>query len=331
MIVLLKMEHNFDLMNHAGRALTYMMEALPRSSAVIVEAIPTFLEKLQVIQCMDVAEQSLTALEMLSKKHNKNILHAKGVPACLMYLDFFSISAQQKALTVTSNCCQGLLSEEFPLVSDALPVLSSRLNHDDKKTMDTACLALSRLADSYKHDTKKLTLIARDDVLTNLQQLLVTQQVSPNTFTTCLHILVLFASNVPTIAQTLLANNMAKTLHQLLVSTLPRETAGSSKDHDNSLDIIPRSPQELYEITCLVGELLPALPGDGVFAVDALLVSPGVVVRDPLVWQWQDDRGAWHTYGYNDCRQIEAAFLAGEGEVSLASGGRSFSVNLTSR
>ena len=62
LIVLLKMEHNFDLMNHASRALTYMMEALPRSSSVIVEAIPVFLEKLQAIQCMDVAEQSLTGL-----------------------------------------------------------------------------------------------------------------------------------------------------------------------------------------------------------------------------------------------------------------------------
>ena len=57
-----------------------MMEALPRSTAVIVDDIPTFLEKLQVIQCMDVAEQSLTALEMLSKKYNKAILHVKGVP-----------------------------------------------------------------------------------------------------------------------------------------------------------------------------------------------------------------------------------------------------------
>jgi E3 ubiquitin-protein ligase TRIP12 len=133
--------------------------------------------------------------------------------------------------------------EEFPLVSDALPVLSSRLNHDDKKTQDTACTALSRLADSYKHDAKRLALVARSDVLTNLQQLLVTQQVSPHTFTTCLHILVLVASSVPTIAQTLLANDMAKTLHQLLVSTLPREAAGSSKDHDSSFDIIPRSPQ----------------------------------------------------------------------------------------
>ena len=45
LITLLQMEHNFDMMNHACRALTYMMEALPRSSAVVVEAVPVFLEK----------------------------------------------------------------------------------------------------------------------------------------------------------------------------------------------------------------------------------------------------------------------------------------------
>jgi E3 ubiquitin-protein ligase TRIP12 len=109
-----------------SRALTYMMEALPRSTSVIVDAIPTFLEKLQSIQCMDVAEQSLTALEMLSKKHSKSILHAKGVMACLMYIDFFSITAQRNALSVTANCCQGLLPEEFVHVQDSLSILSSR-------------------------------------------------------------------------------------------------------------------------------------------------------------------------------------------------------------
>ena len=143
-----------------SRALTYMMEALPRSSTVIVDAIPTFLEKLQVIQCMDVAEQSLTALEMLSKKHNKSILHAKGVMACLTYIDFFSIAAQRNALAVTSNCCQNLLPEEFIHVSDALGILSSRLVHDDKKSSEMACLALSRLAESYKNDRNRLRDIA---------------------------------------------------------------------------------------------------------------------------------------------------------------------------
>ena len=103
-----------------------MMEALPRSTSVIVDAIPTFLEKLQSIQCMDVAEQSLAALEMLSKKHHKAILHAHGVKACLMYLDFFSITAQRNALTIASNCCQALTPEEFVYVQDALAILSTR-------------------------------------------------------------------------------------------------------------------------------------------------------------------------------------------------------------
>jgi hypothetical protein len=38
-------------MNNACRALAYMLEALPRSSATVVDAIPAFLEKLQVHGC----------------------------------------------------------------------------------------------------------------------------------------------------------------------------------------------------------------------------------------------------------------------------------------
>ena len=45
LITLLQMDHNFDMMHHACRALTYMMEALPRSSTVVVDAVPVFLEK----------------------------------------------------------------------------------------------------------------------------------------------------------------------------------------------------------------------------------------------------------------------------------------------
>lgn len=66
-------------MNHACRALTYMMEALPRSSAAVLDAVPAMLDKLQAIQCMDVAEQSLSALEMLSRRHGRSILQSVSV------------------------------------------------------------------------------------------------------------------------------------------------------------------------------------------------------------------------------------------------------------
>ena len=63
---------------------------------------------------------------------------------------------------------QELLIEEFPLVQEAISTLASRLTHDDRKSVETACLALSRLADSYKHDMAKLEEIAKPEVLTNL-------------------------------------------------------------------------------------------------------------------------------------------------------------------
>ena len=266
-----------------------MMEALPRSTSVIVDAIPTFLEKLQSIQCIDVAEQSLSALETLSKKHNKAILHAKGVGACLMYLDFFSLQAQRNALAIVANCCTSLLPEEFVHVQDALKILSTCLVSDDKKSSESACLALSRLAESYRNDKNRLKDLAQPDVLANLQQILVTNppSVSGNTFVTVLHVLVVMSSHGSEVGPMLLGENIGATLRQLLVGpvkalrkedqTAPSGSSflNSSSNSSQELELVQRNPQELYEITSLIAEMMPPLPADGIFAVDALLVKPG--------------------------------------------------------
>lgn len=174
LINLLSMEHNFEIMHHACRALTYMMEALPRSSVVVLDAVPVFLEKLQVIQCMDVAEQSLSALEMLSRRHNKSILQARGVSACLTYLDFFSIDAQRSALTITANCFQNITTDDFQYVQDSLPILSSHLSIEDRKCIESICLAFSRLVDCYQQDCAIISEIASSELLTNIQNVLMT-------------------------------------------------------------------------------------------------------------------------------------------------------------
>ena len=86
------------------------------------------LEKLHAIKCMDMAEeQSLTVLEMLSKKHNQAILHAKGVPfpSCLMYLYFFSTSPSQlrtrlgptQLTAARASCLRSTLSRGMPCPS----------------------------------------------------------------------------------------------------------------------------------------------------------------------------------------------------------------------
>lgn len=54
-------------MNHACRALTYMMEALPRSSAVVVDAIPVFLEKVvQLLHSLFISAQEESSFGFLN-------------------------------------------------------------------------------------------------------------------------------------------------------------------------------------------------------------------------------------------------------------------------
>ncbi|XP_068056918.1 E3 ubiquitin-protein ligase TRIP12 isoform X1 [Anomalospiza imberbis] len=325
LITLLQMEHNFDIMNHACRALTYMMEALPRSSAVVVDAIPVFLEKLQVIQCIDVAEQALTALEMLSRRHSKAILQAGGLADCLLYLEFFSINAQRNALAIAANCCQSITPDEFHFVADSLPLLTQRLTHQDKKSVESTCLCFARLVDNFQHEENLLQQVASRDLLTNIQQLLVVTPpiLSSGMFIMVVRMFSLMCSNCPTLAVQLMKQNIAETLHFLLCGA----SNGSCQEQ---IDLVPRSPQELYELTSLICELMPCLPKEGIFAVDTMLKKGNAQNTDGAIWQWRDDRGLWHPYNRIDSRIIEAAHQVGEDEISLSTLGRVYTIDFNS-
>ncbi|XP_069578891.1 E3 ubiquitin-protein ligase TRIP12 isoform X2 [Brachyistius frenatus] len=321
LITLLQMEHNFDIMNHASRALTYMMEALPRSSAVVVDAIPVFLEKLQVIQFIDVAEQALTALEMLSRRHSKAILQAGGLADCLLYLEFFSINAQRNALAIAANCCQSITPDEFHFVADSLPLLTQRLTHQDKKSVESTCLCFARLVDNFQHEEE----VASRDLLTNIQQLLV---VTPPVLSSGMFIMVvrmfsLMCSNCPCLAVQLMKQNIAETLRFLLCGA----SNGSCQEQ---IELVPRSPQELYELTSLICELMPCLPREGIFAVDVMLKKGSAQTTEGAIWQWRDDRGLWHPYNRIDSRIIETAHQNGEDEISLSTLGRVYTIDFNS-
>ena len=83
-------------------------------------------------------------------------------------------------------------------MADALGILSSRLVADDRKSAESACLALSRLAESCRHDAARLRqLAATADVLSNLQRILLTSPpaVGSNTFVAVLHVLVVMSAH----------------------------------------------------------------------------------------------------------------------------------------
>ena len=149
--------------------------------------------------------------------------------------------------------------------------------HEDKKSAETACLALSRLAESYKNDKAKLKDIAKAGVLANLQKILLTGggTVSSQTFVTVMHILVVMSSHGSEVGPLLLKENIGGTIRGLLVqenklneaSTSSAAAAAASVIPIGEMELITRNPQELHEITSLIAELMPPLPAGTIFKI----------------------------------------------------------------
>ena len=348
-------EANAEIALTACRALTYLMEALPRAALQVAEATPIFLSKLRSITSIDIAEQSLTALEMISKRNAKQILVSDGIGACLEYIDFFSITSQHKALNIVANCCSHIsTANDFKSIHDHLENLSNRLRSDDKKTIEHVCSIFARLVDNFHRDATILISIASDELLKSMQTLISVQPslINSQTFVSIIHMLYIFSAYEPTLAMKLLKMNITETLVYLLTGSvegklpakksityksaaLPTNEAlntVTSIQQSNNIELIPRTPQELHEIVSLIGEMMPRLPiDDPLFQVDQLFRTGRGY--DPssngyVLWHWQDDQGQLQPYSTQDSRAIEQAWQQREEEIQLIICGRNYILDL---
>ncbi|CAF89987.1 unnamed protein product, partial [Tetraodon nigroviridis] len=117
----------------------------------------------------------------------------------------------------------------------------------DKKSVESTCLCFARLVDNFQHEENLLQEVASQDLLTNIQQLLV---VTPPVLSSGMFIMVvrmfsLMCSNCPCLAVQLMKQNIAETLRFLLCGA----SNGSCQEQ---IELVPRSPQELYELTSLI-------------------------------------------------------------------------------
>ncbi|KAF7490102.1 E3 ubiquitin-protein ligase TRIP12 [Sarcoptes scabiei] len=273
----------------------------------------SFFGKASGDSCMDVAEQSLKALEMLSRRHNKAILHARGVSACLTYLDFFSIDAQRSALTITANCFQNLTLDDFQYVQDSLSILGSHLTIEDKKCIESICLAFYRLVECYQYDNVIISDISSIELLGNIQNILMTIPpiLSAGPFVNVIRMLSIMCFACSRIAVDLLKLNICETLKCLLLC------GDNLREKPETMNLISRSSQEISELTSFIAELLPSLPLNGIFGVDLLFNRGASSPSEVIVWQWKDNRGLWQAFNPENNKQIESAHQSGEDEFDL--------------
>ncbi|CAF4551202.1 unnamed protein product, partial [Rotaria sp. Silwood2] len=284
-----------------------------------------------------------------------------GISACLEYIEFFSITSQNKSLAIVANCCiHILIRNDFNYIREHLENLSNRLRSDDKKTVEHVCTIFSRLVENFHRDSLILREIASMQLLKTMQTMLVIQPSLLNsiTFVSIIHMFFIFSAYCPILAVTLLKMNIADTIIYLLTGTnenksiiksipITYKSAAlstneiismniSSIQQTNNIELISRTPQELYEIVSLIGEMMPRLPSDDpLFQVDQLFRRSILSHRaydatsnSYVLWHWQDDQGQLRPYSLQDSRTIEHAWQQHEEEVQLVISTRHYLIDL---
>ncbi|RLV91647.1 Ubiquitin fusion degradation protein 4 [Spathaspora sp. JA1] len=139
-------------------------------------AIRILCQQLLTIKYIDLTEQMLQTLEMISRdpiSHN-SIISNQGLHI-LEYLDFLTIHAQRKCLTIISNCCRNISWNNFNQIKSAFGNIAGvTTNHQDQIVVEQAWLTISRIIVSFNRKPEYLNelFLDKQDLLLELTQVI---------------------------------------------------------------------------------------------------------------------------------------------------------------
>ncbi|CAK5082786.1 unnamed protein product [Meloidogyne enterolobii] len=284
---LLQKDDNFELMLTAARCITNMQEALPRALPAIVETIPLLLAKLKRIEYIDVAEQSLIALEVMSRRNGKQILLQGGITSAISHVDFFSLPSQRLCYQICANCALNVSQNEFHLVKDCLPDLTQRLVYvDDKRCVESICTFFNRIIENMRQNADRLRQITGTsyEFLQNVQKMLAIQpsNITPGIYLSLIKSIRYIVSQCSDAALALVRMDFGNTIRALIGpdrTESPSTPSASSGDLGERINngINSRPSVQIKEIITLIGQLVENLPRGGEEVVSLLHLIPLLV------------------------------------------------------
>ncbi|PKA51906.1 E3 ubiquitin-protein ligase UPL4 [Apostasia shenzhenica] len=253
-------EGNPDIMLLAIRAITYLCDVMPRSADALVRhgVLPVLCGRLLAIEYLDVAEQSLQALEKISRKQPVPCLQAGTIMAVLGFIDFFSTSVQRVALSTVANVCKKLPSDCSVMVLEAVPTLCNLLQYDDCKLVETALTCLIRITDCFCNSSEILDELCKHGIINKSLHLMTIDgrtTISQSTFMGLIGLLTKLASVSLIAVTTLFELGVSIMLKKILMAPgLLSETSYSNPEgvHYN----------QVHEVLKLLNQLVPSAATD---------------------------------------------------------------------
>ncbi|KAG7809671.1 hypothetical protein KL924_002633 [Ogataea haglerorum] len=239
--------------------------------AVAAGAIEALQSKLLEISYIDLAEQALQTLEMISRDCGRDILTKNCLPACLMYLDFFTIHAQRKALSIAANSLKYVPKSKFDDVREVFPIIERvAIEYSDSTSVESAWLAISRVVKSFEKEPPLLESLISENLLRKLLTLLPSclgkGSHSNNliSFNSCLKLiqsLSIIANSSPKLSISLLENGELSRMILVSLAGFDRninDTAPEYSVPQVSVEALMAAPKEL--ILAMINLIAPILP-----------------------------------------------------------------------
>lgn len=133
------------------RCLFNVVDILPPTARIIVGAggLPVLCANLLNIEYIDVAELTVSIIELISEDQPLQVLKAGGLEAILTFLDFFQISVQRQAANAAALMLVPVLPTEIfdQYVKSALPTLAQLLQSSDPQVLQSICEGWRRVLD----------------------------------------------------------------------------------------------------------------------------------------------------------------------------------------
>lgn len=235
-------------------------------SAGVVECLNS---KLLDLNYIDMAEQVLQSLEIISRKKGRKILMKGSIPIIFTYLDFLTTHAQRKALKIAANASISMPNSKSSDIATVFPTIKNvATNYTDSQCVESSWIFIANTIFSFSKNPSLLLTLLDDEFVKKICDLfpvyLQTSSKSSNvvTFKTCIKLLsalTYFCKICPKFSNNLLFNcGLTKMITRIFASF---ETEDLHKNIDNnnmSIEAILKCPKEL--IITLLNFIIAVLP-----------------------------------------------------------------------
>ncbi|KAG5470509.1 hypothetical protein LSCM1_01753 [Leishmania martiniquensis] len=218
----------------AARALTYILDAFPRT----FETLPTrstlvevLLQHLRSIQDVELSEQCITSLEIISRSHigSRELLRNDGVEAVLGFADFFTLHKQRQIWTIVQRLVSEVDESSVRHITACLHTLRIGMTNGDAEIRQKSIATLAQAIEGVKADRVTVETVF-GDAADRIAALLHEHGVNDDTLSSALSLLYAGVQWSAGIAASVIQSNLFDRLLSLL-RRKPVAVVGAEQDN----------------------------------------------------------------------------------------------------